>query len=388
MTGRPEHWHLITGEYPPQRGGVADYTRAVARGLAACGADVHVWCPPAGDVAPVDPGVAVHAVAGSWSRADLRRIDALLDADRAPRRLLVQWVPHAFGQRSLNLAFCQWIRSRGRRGDRVDLLVHEAVHAFGEGSWRQDAAAAVHRVMVTLLLSVTARAWVTIPAWADRLRRYTWGRQVEFCWLPVTSNIPLDADPEAVATLRGAFGGRSLVVGHFGTYNTDTRGALHRVLPQVCRADPHVGLLFAGRDSDAFREEFLARNHVEPARVVATGTAEAKQLSHAIQACDVLVQPFVDGASTRRTTLMAGLRHRVPIVTTIGRLSDSTWTTSGAVVGVRAGDDDAMVRAVIDLLRDPERRRQLSARGRDLYDERFDIRHIVTALQSERCLSV
>jgi hypothetical protein len=25
-------WHIITGEYPPQPGGVSDYTRLVARG--------------------------------------------------------------------------------------------------------------------------------------------------------------------------------------------------------------------------------------------------------------------------------------------------------------------------------------------------------------------
>src|SRR5207248_6476969 len=27
-------WHVLTGEYPPQPGGVSDYTRQVARGLA------------------------------------------------------------------------------------------------------------------------------------------------------------------------------------------------------------------------------------------------------------------------------------------------------------------------------------------------------------------
>ncbi len=29
-------WHIVTGEYPPQPGGVSDYTEAVARGLARC----------------------------------------------------------------------------------------------------------------------------------------------------------------------------------------------------------------------------------------------------------------------------------------------------------------------------------------------------------------
>ena len=36
-------WHIVTGEYPPDSGGVADYTAAVARALADSGAEVHVW---------------------------------------------------------------------------------------------------------------------------------------------------------------------------------------------------------------------------------------------------------------------------------------------------------------------------------------------------------
>ena len=38
-------WHIITGEYPPNPGGVADYTQLVALGLAAHGDSVHVWAP-------------------------------------------------------------------------------------------------------------------------------------------------------------------------------------------------------------------------------------------------------------------------------------------------------------------------------------------------------
>ena len=35
-------WQVITGEYPPQPGGVGDYTAQVAAGLAAAGDEVHV----------------------------------------------------------------------------------------------------------------------------------------------------------------------------------------------------------------------------------------------------------------------------------------------------------------------------------------------------------
>src|SRR5579862_6625194 len=45
-------WHIITPEYPPQTGGVSDYTRLVAEGLAEKGDVVHVWCPARVEDAP------------------------------------------------------------------------------------------------------------------------------------------------------------------------------------------------------------------------------------------------------------------------------------------------------------------------------------------------
>jgi len=42
-------WAILTGEYPPQPGGVSDYTRLVAEGLAVGGDEVHVWAPEVGE---------------------------------------------------------------------------------------------------------------------------------------------------------------------------------------------------------------------------------------------------------------------------------------------------------------------------------------------------
>ena len=39
-------WHILTCEYPPQSGGVSDYTYLVAKGLAELNDQVHVGAPP------------------------------------------------------------------------------------------------------------------------------------------------------------------------------------------------------------------------------------------------------------------------------------------------------------------------------------------------------
>ena len=155
--------HLVTPEYPPAIGGVGDYTRQVAQGLANAGDDVHVWCPGQGDQERA-ASVTLHRTLGTFAATDLQRADAGLDAFPSPRRILVQWVPHGYSRRAMNLPFCLWLKGRAAAGDRVELMVHEPYLEFA-GTWRQTAAAAVHRLMTIVLLRAAARVWMSIPAW-------------------------------------------------------------------------------------------------------------------------------------------------------------------------------------------------------------------------------
>src|SRR6185436_1853954 len=156
-------WHLITCEYPPQNGGVSDYSHLIAGSLAAKGETVHVWCPTVGDWEINDAGVTVHQELGRIGPKDLRRVGRMLDQFPSPRRLLVQWVPHGYGYRSMNLPFCLWLWKRAKfNHDRVEIMVHEPFLAFREGSTKQDLVAAVHRIMIVILLDAATRVWVSI----------------------------------------------------------------------------------------------------------------------------------------------------------------------------------------------------------------------------------
>src|SRR5690606_28718756 len=110
------HWHLLTGEFPPQRGGVSDYVWSLSGASAGAGQYVHALSPRTETAAPAPPSVSVHRSLGRLEPRDLRAVGRSLDALPAPRRLLVQWVPHSLGLRSLNLPFCLWLVGRARRG--------------------------------------------------------------------------------------------------------------------------------------------------------------------------------------------------------------------------------------------------------------------------------
>jgi glycosyltransferase involved in cell wall biosynthesis len=379
-------WHLVTGEFPPAPGGVSDYTWIVAARLAAEGDLVHVWCPDAAGPV-VDPaGVHVHRTAGNWTGLDLRLIDNQLDAMPAPRHLLVQWVPHAFGRRSMNVGFCRWVRRRVRAGDVVDLMVHEPFLGFREGAFRLDLIACVHRVMAALLLGVARRVWVSIPAWAEQLRPWAIGSAPPFCWLPVPSNLAVSDDAGLLSRVRATLRtGSDLMIGHLSTYDVHARQVLQELVPQLIRDVPASSVLLLGRGSDLVAADLRARHPALKDRVSGVGALEADALSAHLQACDLMVQPYVDGASTRRGTLMASLAHGVPVVTTVGRLSEPFWSSAAAVSAVPAGDVEGMVQATVALAADAGRRQRQSVAARELYAARFDVAHVTKALREDRC---
>lgn len=381
-------WHIVTGEYPPAPGGVSDYTYAVAGGLAAAGDAVHVWCPSAASTPNQQPGVAVHPVAGSWTPADLHRVDREMDAIPGEKKLLLQWVPHAFGMKSLNVRFCRWMRRRAKSGDRLEIMVHEPGLAFRQGTLRHDVMAAIHRLMLTTLLGNAQRVWTAIPAWTERMRPWSLGRRdLSFCWLPVPSTLPIVDAPDAVRTFREAklttAGG--VIIGHIGTYQPAIRRTLSELVPAVLTEIPEARIELLGRGSEAVAEDLRRQLGDRAARIGASGELDAAGLSQRLQACDVLVQPYPDGASTRRTTLMAALSHGVPVVTTVGRLSESFWRDSDAIATVSAGDVEGMARLVARLARDPQRRAAMAASARATYDARFDLRHVIHALRTGEC---
>jgi glycosyltransferase involved in cell wall biosynthesis len=375
-------WHMITCEYPPQSGGVSDYAHLVAGALASAQDEVHVWCPGSTGKIPPTQGVNVHSVMGEFRIRDLRDAGRQLSAYPKPRRLLVQWVPHGYGQKALNLPFCLWLLYRSTRyRDYVDLMVHEPFLPFSRSSWRQSAAAAVQRFMTVILLRAAGHVWVSTPTWARVLQPYALLRRHTFAWLPVISNVPVLDDPAAVAAIRDRYAPSGTLIGHFSTFGPPITPMLRAILPRLLASASQVSVLLMGGGGEAFRSSFISEHPNLAQRIHASGRLDDRDLSFHISACDILIQPFPDGVTSRRTTVMAGLSHGRPIVTTTGPLTESFWKSSNALVLAAVEDDDAFVSSVIRLLDDATKRAHLADCGRELYRSQFDIECIVSRLR-------
>jgi len=378
-------WHLITGEYPPQPGGVSDYTFQVAHGLAEAGEAVAVWCPAWDSVQEeVQPNskVRVRRELGKIGKGDLQRVDDLLNAEPRPRRLFVQWVPHAFSRRAINYPFCRWVRRRAQRfGDEVVVMIHEAFLDFS-GSWKQRAAAVVQRLMMRELLASATRVWVSTENWTSLIRPYA-RRNLPIESLGVPSNIPVVDDPAAVAGIKRQFaksGGP--IVGHFGTYGLHTTETLGLCLTPLLARMPEVSLLLLGRGSVEFREGLLKQFAVDAGRVHATGSQPARELSLHLAACDLMIQPYGGGISTRNGSLMACLSHGRPVVASRGRLTEPLWDDCKGLVLAPQHEPEAHASEVIKLLATPEALGELGRKAREFYQGHFAVEHVVARMMA------
>jgi len=308
----------------------------------------------------------------------MHEVDRALERFTSPRRLFVQWVPHAFGARSLNIAFCRWLKHRAARGDTLQVMVHEPFLPFEHGP-RQRAAALVQRWMITTLLAGASRIWLSIPAWEDRIARYT-PDGVSPEWLPVPSSIAVVDDPTGATAVRSArlAPGTQVLAGHFGTFSRETRPLLDKAITGLLDGSSETTVVCFGRGSDDYVTSASIRGNCN--RLVSAGALSDREASVYLQACDIMIQPYIDGASARRTTLMAALSHGRAIVTTVGSLSEPWWTTTDGVVGVDVARPDSLGDAALALARDSTRRVQLGLGARAFYEERFALAHAIRRL--------
>jgi glycosyltransferase involved in cell wall biosynthesis len=183
-----------------------------------------------------------------------------------------------------------------------------------------------------------------------------------------------------VQSIRAALAPRGEpVVGHFGTYGRLVTDLLGPAMEALLESDARFVVVLLGHGSDAYRHAFVNAHSAWASRVVAAGTLAEPVLSLHLQACDVMLQPYPDGVSARRTTTTSLLAHGCAVVTSRGSLTEGVWRESGGVevVGPNPGD---LSRAVIHLLDDAAARARLGRAARELHRRVFGIERTVAAL--------
>lgn len=374
-------WHILTGEYPPQPGGVSDYSRLLATSLTQAGDTVNVWAPPASGEQFYDPGVNVHRLADCYGPRSLAALELAFKHKCPNRRIFVQYVPHAFGCKAMNLPFCYWLYGQRHR-EHIWTMFHEVVYPISpRQSLRHNFLGCVTRLMASLVSRASERCFVSTQAWSRIIQRKRHCPPIE--WLPIPSNIPTEVDEQTRLALRLRYGASpdDLLVGHFGTFGGHIASMIEPVIPLIMAGSKNRICLLLGRRGDQFLPRLIDRYPHLVGRIFACGSLPAMELATHLAACDVLIQPYMDGVTTRRGSLMAGLALGVPIVTTTGRLTEPFWQTDRLVALAPTNSPEAIALEVEGILEDASARQALGRRGREAYRQLFSVERTIERLK-------
>ena len=365
-------WTILTGELPPRCGGVGDYTAQLAAALAAAGDDVVVCVPGAIGVADPIPRVELVVLPDRFGRHSRAVLDRIQQKRRA--KLLVQYVPNAFGARGSNLSFCRWLGHRRETGDAVAVMFHEPYFYFGWRAPHRNALAVVQRAMAALLLRAAGEVYVSTSAWNRYLTPFAPRSAPSPITAPIPSTIPVQAQ---LATRNEA-----RLVGHFGSYGLHIAPLLRDTLVRLLESDQGTSVLCMGHGSEEFARD-LSSGREPSGRVRSTGYASHADIASAIAACDLMIQPYPDGVTTRRTTVMAALANARPVLTTTGALTETVWHSTRAAA-LEPVDAAALAGRAGALLRNPLRLAELAARGEAAYRAHFALEHTIERLRRSR----
>jgi len=346
---------LVTGEYPPDQGGVGDFTRELGRALAALGHEAHVLTSASRITHHASPNaVIVHRSIHGWGWRCWRDIFHLDDALHF-NVLNVQYQAAAYRMHpAINLL--PWRLRRRRKPPVVVVTFHDlkVPYLFPK--------AGPLRWQVILALARWADG-VIVTNREDELRIANCELRIpNLVRIPIGSNIALclpDGYDRDVWRVRWGLRPDDLLLGYFGFLNERKGGEdlIETLAALVAQGLAAHLLLIGGRvgSSDptnrAYAEQ-VDRLIVErglAARVHRTGFVSPEEVSASLMAVDVCVLPYRDGVSLRHGSLHACLAHGRPIVTTYPAVETPELRDGENVLLVPAQDVEALADGVARL---------------------------------------
>lgn len=360
------HWVILTGEYPPECGGVGDYSAQLAARLVQCDQDVTVMASSAEEESEQSGnGVRVLRIPQAFRLSGLGRAERVLRQLR-PDRLLLQYTPHAFGYKAMNLPLASSLGRWGRSIAPLWVIFHEVAFPFSLYKPQYMVLAFVTHMMARMIAQSASRIFVTAWAWKRVLRRVG-PQRVASEWLPVPSN--LEGVAPAGASLPAEDDGE-VWLGHLGAYGPWAESVLEAAGRKLLPRYPRAKMVLLGRGSESLARQWQERGVGWADRLVVPGVLPPAALAAWLQRCCLLLQPYPDGVSSRRTTAMAALCGGIPLATNLGPLSEPFWSVRLPSIAAAPRTEDLLELAT-QLLGDARRRAELTLHGQQLYQELF-----------------
>lgn len=368
---------FVTGEFPPLRGGVGDYTDRLTHHLADQGVDITVITSAAVSSAevpsPDDRSVAVVREIGDWGWPSWRQIRTIL-RQRPADIVHVQYQTGAYGLHPAVNLLPLWLRFLNPK-PKVITTFHDlrVPYIFPK----------IGRLRELANLALAGLSDLAIVTNEDDYRVLERRGKSELSLIPIGSNIAVDP-PRGFqpATWRNQLGVApdQTLLAYFGFLNSskglDVLLDALSILRRAEGAGSYRLLMVGGGvgDTDPTNKAYKEQLQQQITRldltdsIIWTDYANHPEISACLLSAQMGVFPFLDGASFRRGSLLAALFHGLPIISTSppnGNIAISEESLPRLVDGLNAllvppGQAEPLAEAIRRLSADEDLRHRLA----------------------------
>ncbi len=330
----------ISANLPPIFCGIGDYTGLLSAALRERGVIVENWSQTEADV--TSNNWRAPAVMRAWHGIDFGRFDIVH----------VQYEPFGFQQSYLLPLLL--IKCRGR--SRLVITFHEV---FQKNRMQVARDRSLARASSALIVNDAGSA--------KKLQVLLGEAEVPISKVGVGSNIAALSGVEASTVTRGFFR-----LGYFGFLNgvkrvdllIETLARLHAQGKTAMRLRLIGG--FAASPNERFNLENQARKHGVADAIEWCVGLSSGEVAARIAECDLMILPFVDGATPRRGSFQACLQLGMPIITTRPLVEDLDLRLGDHVLIVEKLDTETLTDQILRAASDPKLLVRLQASAKSL----------------------
>jgi glycosyltransferase involved in cell wall biosynthesis len=368
----------ITAKTSPHVCGVGDYTVNLAMHLKAhydLGLDLVVEKSCLPSTAPIIVFPAVE----DWTPESFQTLFTQLKQARV-KTVILQYTCWLYSPKGFSLALIPFWQQCSQHFQTI-LVVHETYYWYLKypGTWFKGI---IQQYVLQQLVRHSDQVCCSSEAYIQQLSRYT-QKQNKIHQLPIPSNIP--PQPFSIQErmeLRQSLGitpEQRQVLTLFGCYASIQQSWLTQLDRRLQALGKSVAWLLIG---DAKKIDLPLYNPI-----IRPGFLDAVSLSHHIQISDLMLLPHEFGISAKRTSLMAGLEHGIPVIGTKGRLTDGFFADIKSVSLVSDRDYPAFEVEVLNFLDQPSSLSDLVISGQDYYAKHLSWAVVAKTLATFLCES-
>ena len=350
---------LVCGSWPPIKCGVGDFSHRLALEWARQGREISVVTDRLAQESG-SPTIRVLPVVQQWGPSALPRILSAIK-QTAPDVVNLHYPTVRYSRLSVIDLLPTAIRLVLKTP--VVTTIHEYSTFQPLGRRRVEWLARTSTAVIVPEQSNHSLLKAALPAFADRIHHVPLGSSIDV-------QLPADFDRQTWRIAHSILSEDLLLV-YFGfispSKGIETLLEEFAQLPATFNARLHI---LADREPSAPQyadyHRMIAKQIEELSQhrsVEWTGYLPPEQLSPYFASADLAVLPFADGASMRRTTLLACIAHGLPVLST----GDSPPCLGVAVVPI--GDSSAMAQALVELGTNPHALNLLRQRATEASDQ-------------------